>query len=142
MNKEQILQEEKEYWQAEALKARELVEQHAAATRKAREEIKVLEEFKTESICKLAAITNLAAQTDRGAMPEINYNTTCATDLQDMVRERAMQKRVDNPEYFLMAWMSNGSFYLDTRALSSEGAKKMRTICDQRKVALYAKVVK
>lgn len=147
MNKELILQEEKEYWQAEALKARDRADSNAAQLLRECGRNKVLEDLRTENICKLAAITNLAELYEAHGitMPAINYNTTSALELQSRVTtamENVPKVKKPEQEYILMAWRGSGGFYADTRALSAEDNAKLIRIGRQKKVALYAMVVK
>lgn len=145
-----LLNEEKAYWQNQALEARDLVEKQAAVIRAARSD-----EEKHEEIYKRHLERDQAAQKVIKALATAAditlpaFNLPLATpkfveDLLITIAEQVKARTADEmPEYFHVAWYGNGGPYMDARKLTREDAVKNRAIFKPGgKIKLYARVPK
>lgn len=142
-----ILQEEKNYWAAQCLEAREQVERVSALAdtylasyegeEKARKEL----EERFELLHKLMGIMQRT-----GYKTSVALNRITADELrvhckfaEEYVRPKGRQSKIDRKDLVLMAWRANGSYYSDCRPLSVEGAKRLQRVLNSgKKIALYA----
>ena len=142
-----ILQEEKNYWAAQCLEAREQVKRVSALAdtylgsyegeEKARKEL----EERFELLHKLMGIMQRT-----GYKTSVALNRITAEELrvhckfaEEYVHPKGRQSKTDRKDLVLMAWRANGSYYSDCRPLSVEGAKRLQRVLNSgKKIALYA----
>lgn len=144
------LAEEKLYWQNEAFKARDLVEQQAAVIRAAKSDEAKHEEIYTRNFERDQAAQKLIKALAKAAGIELPaFNLPLATpvfinDLVGFVESEAAKNVADEmPEYFHVAWYGNGDLYMDRRALSREDDARSKAVFRQGgRIKLYARVPK
>ena len=144
-----ILQEEKAYWAAQCLEAREQAERANALAdtkqalyegeKKARQEL-------AERFVLLFELMGIMQRT--GYTTSVALNRITAEGLrehckraEDYVRPKGSQPKVDRKDLVLMAWRNptNGSIYQNARPLSVEEAKRVKRVLNSnKKIALYA----
>lgn len=144
-----ILQEEKNYWAAQCLEARE---QTANAKQSAEifrsgyetEEKRRMElEERFELLFELMGIMQRTGYTTSVALNRVTADALrehCKR-AEEYVRPKGRQSKVDRKDLVLMAWRNptNGSFYPDARPLSAEESKRVQRILKTgNKIALYA----
>lgn len=142
-----ILQEEKNYWAAQCLEAREQVERVSALAdtylasyegeEKARKEL----EERFDLLYELMGIMQRTGYTTTVALNRITaegLREHCKR-AEAYVRPKGRQSKIDRKDLVLMAWRANGSYYSDCRPLSVEGAKRLQRVLNSgKKIALYA----
>lgn len=136
MTIEKILQEEKEYWQRQALDARKLVEMHAAATREAVAERDTLREMATKMVERLKLINDLhRAVTLSGAPWTMSHPGNLSADaLRDEIQRakdytpQSQARQLQMTDFMAEAYYHNGSMYLDKRALSDKDAARIHRL--------------
>lgn len=144
-----ILQEEKNYWAAQCLEAREQAERAnvLADTNQA------LYEGEKKVRLELAERFGLLFEL-MGIMQRTGYTTSAALNritadglrehckrAEEYGRSKGRQSKVDRKDLVLMAWRNptNGSFYHNARPLSAEESKRVQRILKTgNKIALYA----
>ncbi len=144
-----ILQEEKNYWAAQCLEAREQAERANALAgtnqalyegeKKARQEL-------AERFGLLFELMGIMQRT--GYTTSVALNRITAEGLRDhckraeeYVRPKGRQSKIDRKDLVLMAWRNptNGSIYPNARPLSAEESKRVQRIIKKgEKIALYA----
>lgn len=144
-----ILQEEKDYWAAQCLEAREQAERANALAdtnqalyegeKKARQEL-------AERFVLLFELMGVMQRT--GYTTSVALNRVTADALrehckraEEYVRPKGRQSKIDRKDLVLIAWRNptNGSIYQNARPLSVEEAKRVkRVINSNKKIALYA----
>ena len=144
-----ILQEEKAYWAAQCLEAREQAERANALAdtnqalyegeKKVRREL----EERFELLFELMGIMRRTGYTTSVALNRITaegLREQCKR-AEEYVRPKGRQSKIDRKDLVLMAWRNptNGSLYPDARPLSAEESKRVqRVIKKGEKIALYA----
>ena len=144
-----ILQEEKNYWAAQCLKAREQAERANALAdtylasyegeEKARKEL----EERFELLFELMGIMQRTGYATSVALNRVTADALrehCKR-AEEYVRPKGRQSSIARKDLVLMAWRNNtnGSFYTDTRPLSAEESKRVqRVIKKGYKIPLYA----
>lgn len=144
-----ILQEEKDYWAAQCLEAREQVERvsaladtHLASYEGEKKVRKELEE-RFELLFELMGIMQRTGYTTSVALNRITaegLREHCKR-AEEYVRPKGRQSKIDRKDLVLMAWRNptNGSLYPNARPLSAEEAKRVQRIVGKGdKIALYA----
>ena len=144
-----ILQEEKAYWAAQCLEAREQVKRANALAdanqslyegeKKVRQEL----EERFELLFELMGIMQRTGYTTSVALNRITADglREHCKRAEECVRPKGRQSKVDRKDLVLMAWCNptNGSFYPDARPLSAVESKRVQRILKTgNKIALYA----
>lgn len=144
-----ILQEEKNYWAAQCLEAREQAERANALAdtylasyegeEKARKEL----EERFDLLYELMGIMQRTGYTTTVALNRITaegLREHCKR-AEEYVRPKGRTSKVDRKDLVLMAWRNptNGSLYPNARPLSAEEAKRVQRLVGKGdKIALYA----
>lgn len=144
-----ILQEEKDYWAAQCLEAREQAERANALA----DTNQALYEGEKKVRQELAERFGLLFEL-MGIMQRTGYTTSVALNritadalrehckrAEEYVRPKGRQSSIARKDLVLMAWRNptNGSFYPDARPLSAEETKRVqRVLNSNKKIALYA----
>lgn len=144
-----ILQEEKNYWAAQCLEAREQVERVSALAdtylasyegeEKARKEL----EERFELLFELMGIMQRTGYTTSVALNRVTADALrehCKR-AEEYVRPKGRTSKIDRKDLVLMAWRNptNGSLYPNARPLSAEEAKRVQRLVGKGdKIALYA----
>lgn len=144
-----ILQEEKAYWAAQCLEAREQAERANALAdtnqalyegeKKVRKEL----EERFELLFELMGIMQRTGYTTSVALNRITaegLREHCKR-AEEYVRPKGRTSKVDRKDLVLMAWRNptNGSLYPNARPLSAEEAKRVQRLVGKGdKIALYA----
>lgn len=144
-----ILQEEKDYWAAQCLEAREHAERANAPAdtnqalyegeKKVRQEL----EERFELLFELMGIMQRTGYTTSVALNRITADglREHCKRAEEYVRPKGRQSSIARKDLVLMAWLNptNGSFYPDARPLSAEESKRVQRILKTgNKIALYA----
>lgn len=144
-----ILQEEKAYWAAQCLEAREQAERanSVADTNQAlyEGEKKVRQELEErfELLFELMGIMQRTGYTTSVALNRITaegLREHCKR-AEEYVRPKGRQSKIDRKDLVLIAWRNptNGSLYPDARPMSAEESKRVQRILKKGdKIALYA----
>ena len=144
-----ILQEEKDYWAAQCLEARDQAKRANAlgdanqslyeGEKKVRQEL----EERFELLFELMGIMQRTGYTTSVALNRITADGLrehCKL-AEEYVLPKGRQSKVDRKDLVLMAWRNptNGSFYPDARPLSAEESKRVQRVFKKgEKIALYA----
>lgn len=144
-----ILQEEKNYWAAQCLEAREQVERANAladtylASYEGEEKMRKELEERFELLHKLMGIMQRT-----GYKTSVALNRITAGELrvhckfaEEYVRPKGRQSKIDRKDLVLVAWRNptNGSIYPNARPLSVEEAKRVQRVINKGgKTPLYA----
>jgi hypothetical protein len=144
-----ILQEEKAYWAAQCLEAREQAERANAVAdtnqalyegeKKVRKEL----EERFELLFELMGIMQRTGYTTSVALNRVTADALrehCKR-AEEYVRPKGRQSKIDRKDLVLVAWRNNtnGSFYPDARPLGdSETQRLLRILKKGEKTALYA----
>ncbi|QHR73461.1 hypothetical protein mckay_17 [Escherichia phage mckay] len=144
-----ILQEEKNYWAAQCLEAREQAERANALAdtylasyegeEKARKEL----EERFDLLFELMGIMQRTGYTTSVALNRVTADALrehCKR-AEEYVRPKGRQSSIARKDLVLMAWRNptNGRFYPDARPLSAEESKRVqRVIKKGDKIPLYA----
>ncbi|WCZ56659.1 hypothetical protein K19_032 [Salmonella phage Kenya-K19] len=144
-----ILQEEKAYWAAQCLEAREQAERANAladtylSSYETEEKRRMELEERFELLFELMGIMQRTGYTTSVALNRVTADALrehCKR-AEEYVRPKGRQSKVDRKDLVLMAWRNptNGSFYPDARQLSAEETKRVQRILKTgNKIALYA----
>ncbi|MBO9147180.1 MAG: hypothetical protein J7E11_04955 [Escherichia coli] len=144
-----ILQEEKNYWAAQCLEAREQVERANAladtymASYEGEEKMRKELEERFELLYELMGIMQRTGYTTTVALNRVTADALrehCKR-AEEYVRPKGRQSSIARKDLVLMAWRNptNGSFYPDARPLSAEESKRVqRVIKKGDKIPLYA----
>lgn len=143
-----ILQEEKAYWAAQCLEAREQAERANAVadTNKAlyEGEKKVRQELEErfELLFELMGIMQRTGYTTSVALNRITaegLREHCKLAEEYMRHAKGRQSKIDRKDLVLIAWRANGSYYSDCRPLGrADMARVQRVLSSDKKIALYA----
>lgn len=142
-----ILQEEKNYWAAQCLEAREHAERVSALAdtylssyegeEKARKEL----EERFELLYELMGIMQRTGYTTTVALNRITaegLREHCKR-AEAYVRPKGRQSKIDRKDLVLIAWRGNGSYYSDCRPVSTAELKRVKRVLNSnKKIALYA----
>lgn len=144
-----ILQEEKNYWAAQCLEAREQAERANALADTNQALYEGEKKVRQELAERFALLFELM-----GIMQRTGYTTSVALNritaeglrehckrAEEYARPKGRQSKIDRKDLVLMAWRNptNGSFYPDARPLSAEESKRVqRVIKKGDKIPLYA----
>lgn len=142
-----ILQEEKDYWAAQCLEAREQASalSRLAGTNQAQYEgekkvRKELEE-RFELLFELMGIMQRTGYTTSVALNRVTADALrehCKR-AEEYVRPKGRQSKIDRKDLVLIAWRANGHYYSDSRPLGKgEMDRIQRILTKGNKVALYA----
>lgn len=142
-----ILQEEKNYWAAQCLEAREQAERANALAdsnqalyegeKKVRQEL----EERFELLFELMGIMQRTGYTTSVALNRITADglREHCKRAEEYVRPKGRQSKIDRKDLVLVAWRGNGSYYSDCRPLGTEELKRVqRVLNSNKKIALYA----
>lgn len=144
-----ILQEEKNYWAAQCLEAREQAERANAladtylARYEGEEKVRKGLEERFELLFELMGIMQRTGYTTSVALNRVTADALrehCKR-AEEYVRPKGRQSSIARKDLVLMAWRNptNGSFYPDARPLSAEESKRVqRVIKKGDKIPLYA----
>lgn len=144
-----ILQEEKDYWAAQCLEAREHAERANAladtylASYEGEEKVRKELEERFELLYELMGIMQRTGYTTSVALNRVTADALrehCKR-AEEYVRPKGRQSAIARKALVLVAWRNtiNGSYYSDNRPLSAEEAKRVqRVIGKGDKVPLYA----
>lgn len=142
-----ILQEEKAYWVAQCLEAREQAERANALAdtnqalyegeKKVRQEL----EERFELLFELMGIMQRTGYTTTVALNRITaegLREHCKR-AEEYVRPKGSQSSIPREGLVRIAWRANGSYYSDSRPLSrAEISRVQRVLSSGKKTALYA----
>lgn len=144
-----ILQEEKAYWAAQCLEAREQAERANALADTYRSSYETEEKRRMELEERFELLFELM-----GIMQRTGYTTSVALNritaeglrehckrAEEYVRPKGRQSKIDRKDLVLIAWRNgtNGSYYPDNRPLGFEESKRVQRILKTgEKTALYA----
>lgn len=144
-----ILQEEKNYWAAQCLEARDQAKRANALAsanqslyegeKKVRQEL----EERFELLFELMGIMQRTGYTTSVALNRITADglREHCKRAEEYVRPKGRQSSIARKDLVLMAWrnLTNGRFYPDARPLSAEETKRVQRILKTgNKIALYA----
>lgn len=142
-----ILQEEKNYWAAQCLEAREQVERANAladtylASYEGEEKMRKELEERFELLYELMGIMQRTGYTTTVALNRITaegLREHCKL-AEEYVRSKGSQSSIPRKGLVRIAWRANGSYYSDSRPLSrAELSRVQRVLSSGKKTALYA----
>ena len=142
-----ILQEEKNYWAAQCLEAREQAERANAladtylSSYETEEKRRMELEERFELLFELMGIMQRTGYTTSVALNRITADglREHCKRAEEYVRPKGRQSKVDRKDLVLMAWRANGSYYSDCRRLSVAESKRVQRVLNSgKKIALYA----
>lgn len=142
-----ILQEEKAYWVAQCLEAREKAEGATAlantylasyeAEEKARKEL----EERFELLGELITIMQRTGYTTSVSLTRLTaegLREQCKR-AEEYVRSKGRSTKIDRKDLVLIAWRANGSYYSDSRPLGPKELDRLkRVLTSDKKIPLYA----
>lgn len=142
-----ILQEEKNYWAAQCLEAREQAERANALAdtnqalyegeKKVRQEL----EERFELLFELMGIMQRTGYTTSVALNRITADGLrehCKL-AEEYVRPKGSQSSIPRKGLVLIAWRANGSYYPDSRPLGEQELERLkRVLTSDKKIPLYA----
>lgn len=142
-----ILQEEKAYWAAQCLEAREQAERANALAdtnqalyegeNKVRQEL----EERFELLFELMGIMQRTGYTTSVALNRITADglREHCKRAEEYGRSKGRQSKIDRKDLVLIAWRGNGSYYSDCRPVSTAELKRVKRVLNSnKKIALYA----
>lgn len=144
-----ILQEEKNYWAAQCLEAREQAERVSALADTYLSSYETEEKRRMELEERFELLFELMGIMQRtGYTTSVALNRITAEGLREhckraevYVRPKGRQSKIDRKDLVLIAWSNptNGSLYPDARPMSAEESKRVQRILKKGdKIALYA----
>nr|DAO67524.1 MAG TPA: hypothetical protein [Caudoviricetes sp.] len=142
-----VLQEEKDYWAAQCLEAREHAERVSAladtylSSYETEEKRRMELEERFELLFELMGIMQRTGYTTSVALNRITADglREHCKRAEEYVRPKGRQSKVDRKDLVLIAWRGNGTYYSDCRPLSAEELKRVqRVLNSNKKIALYA----
>lgn len=142
-----ILQEEKNYWAAQCLEAREQAERVNAladtylSSYETEEKRRMELEERFELLFELMGIMQRTGYTTSVALNRITADglREHCKRAEEYVRPKGRQSKIDRKDLVLVAWRGNGSYYSDCRPLGTEESKRVqRVLNSNKKIALYA----
>lgn len=142
-----ILQEEKAYWAAQCLEAREQAERANAladtylASYEGEEKVRKELEERFELLFELMGIMQRTGYTTSVALNRVTADALrehCKR-AEEYVRPKGSQSSIPRKGLVRIAWCANGSYYSDSRPLSrAELSRVQRVLSSGKKTALYA----
>lgn len=142
-----ILQEEKNYWAAQCLEAREQAERANAladaclASYEGEEKMRKELEERFELLFELMGIMQRTGYTTSVALNRVTADALrehCKR-AEEYVRPKGRQSSIPRKGLVHIAWRANGSYYSDSRPLSREEMSRVqRVLSSGKKTALYA----
>lgn len=142
-----ILQEEKNYWAAQCLEAREQAERANAladtylASYEGEEKVRKELEERFELLFELMGIMQRTGYTTSVALNRVTADALrehCKR-AEEYVRPKGSQSSIPRKGLVRIAWRANGSYYSDSRPLSrAELSRVQRVLSRGKKTALYA----
>lgn len=142
-----ILQEEKNYWAAQCLEAREQAERANAladtylASYEGEEKMRKELEERFELLFKLMGIMQRTGYTTSVALNRITaegLREHCKR-AEEYVRPKGSQTSIPRKGLVRIAWRANGGYYSDCRPLSREEITRIQRVLSRgKKTALYA----
>lgn len=142
-----ILQEEKNYWAAQCLEAREQAERANAladtylASYEGEEKVRKELEERFELLFELMGIMQRTGYTTSVALNRVTADALrehCKR-AEEYVRPKGSQSSIPRKGLVRIAWRANGSYYSDSRPLSrAELSRVQRVLSSGKKTALYA----
>ena len=142
-----ILQEEKNYWAAQCLEAREQAERANAladtylASYEGEEKMRKELEERFELLFELMGIMQRTGYTTSVALNRVTADALrehCKR-AEEYVRPKGSQSSIPRKGLVRIAWRANGSYYSDSRPLSrAELSRVQRVLSSGKKTALYA----
>ncbi|HCS5025490.1 TPA: hypothetical protein ORQ59_002239 [Escherichia coli] len=143
----EILQEEKNYWAAQCLEAREQAERANTladtylASYEGEEKMRKELEERFELLFELMGIMQRTEYTTSVALNRITAE--CLREhckrAEEYVRPKGRQSSIPRKGLVHIAWRANGSYYSDSRPLSREEMSRvLRVLSSGKKTALYA----
>ena len=142
-----ILQEEKAYWVAQCLEARERAERANAladtylASYEGEEKVRKELEERFELLFELMGIMQRTGYTTTVALNRITaegLREHCKR-AEEYVRPKGRQSAIARKDLVLVAWRANGHYYSDCRPLGKEAMDRVqRVLTSAKKIALYA----
>lgn len=142
-----ILQEEKNYWAAQCLEAREQAERANAvadtylASYEGEEKVRKELEERFELLFELMGIMQRTGYTTTVALNRITADglREHCKRAEEYVRPKGRQSKIDRKDLVLVAWRANGHYYSDCRPMSKEETQRLQRILNKGdKIALYA----
>lgn len=142
-----ILQEEKNYWAAQCLEAREQAERVSAladtylSSYETEEKRRMELEERFELLFELMGIMQRTGYTTSVALNRITADglREHCKRAEEYVRPKGRQSSIARKDLVLVAWRGNGSYYSDCRPLGTEESKRVqRVLNSNKKIALYA----
>lgn len=142
-----ILQEEKNYWAAQCLEAREQAERANAladtylASYEGEEKVRKELEERFELLFELMWIMQRTGYTTSVALNRITADglREHCKRAEEYVRPKGRQSSIPRKGLVHIAWRANGSYYSDSRPLSKEEMLRVqRVLSSGKKTALYA----
>lgn len=143
----EILQEEKNYWAAQCLEAREQAERVSAladtylSSYETEEKRRMELEERFELLFELMGIMQRTGYTTSVALNRVTADALrehCKR-AEEYVRPKCRQSKIDRKDLVLIAWRANGSYYSDGRPLDpADKARVRRVLSSDKKIALYA----
>ncbi|UGO46643.1 hypothetical protein P9629_gp32 [Shigella phage vB_SboD_StarDew] len=142
-----ILQEEKDYWAAQCLEAREHAERVNAladtylSSYETEEKRRMELEERFELLFELMGIMQRTGYTTSVALNRVTADALrehCKR-AEEYVRPKGRQSSIPREGLVRIAWRANGSYYSDSRPLSrAEISRVQRVLSSSKKTALYA----
>ena len=142
-----ILQEEKAYWAAQCLEAREQAERVSAladtylSSYETEEKRRMELEERFELLFELMGIMQRTGYTTSVALNRITADglREHCKRAEEYVRPKGRQSKIDRKDLVLIAWRGNGSYYSDCRPVSTPELKRVKRVLNSnKKIALYA----
>lgn len=142
-----ILQEEKDYWAAQCLEAREQTANAKQSAEIFRSGYETEEKRRMELEERFELLFELMGIMQRtGYTTSVALNRITADELrehckraEEYVRPKGRQSKIDRKDLVLVAWRGNGSYYSVCRPLGTEESKRVqRVLNSNKKIALYA----
>ncbi|UHS64817.1 hypothetical protein P9600_gp36 [Escherichia phage vB_EcoD_Opt212] len=142
-----ILQEEKAYWVAQCLEAREKAEGATAlantylASYEEEEKVRKELEERFELLGELITIMQRTGYTTSVSLTRLTADglREHCKRAEEYVRPKGRTTKIDRKDLVLIAWRANGSYYSDSRPLSrAELSRVQRVLSSGKKTALYA----
>lgn len=142
-----ILQEEKNYWAAQCLEAREQAERANAladtyqSSYETEEKLRMALEERFELLGELITIMQRTGYTTSVSLTRLTADALrehCKR-AEAYVRPKGRQSSIPRKGLVHIAWRENGSYYSDSRPLSKEEMSRVqRVLSSGKKTALYA----
>nr|DAF54272.1 MAG TPA: hypothetical protein [Siphoviridae sp. ctFRY1] len=142
-----ILQEEKAYWVAQCLEAREKAEGATAlantylASYEGEEKVRKELEERFELLGELITIMQRTGYTTSVSLTRLTADglREHCKRAEEYVRPKGRTTKIDRKDLVLIAWRANGSYYSDSRPLGPKELDRLkRVLTSDKKIPLYA----